>query len=239
MMNLPTVEAPKYKLTMPSTQKVYDFRPWLVSEEKIMMIAHESGDSNNILTAIQDVIKACTFDKINVDELTMYDLEACFIAIRGKAVGEIATVNMKCTECGVDNEVDIDSDQVVIKNLEKFIDVKDRTFHLNDTLGVVVKHPSVNDVVNIGVKDMNDPAEAMKLLAASIESIFSDEEVWAAEDQSVEDIVEFLEQFSKKQLDVLKPFFDVMPTSQVDVSFTCKDCKADNTKTIIGMNNFF
>jgi len=143
-MSLPKLNAPSYELTIPSLNKKITYRPYLVKEEKILMMAMESNDDRQMIRAIKDVISACTNDEVDTGHITMFDMEYVFTQLRSKSVGESVQVSMKCEECDTANEVTIDLNDVCVNSAEEVSD----TIELTDTVGVKMKYPSVDSVLN-------------------------------------------------------------------------------------------
>ena len=137
-MPLPVLEAPTYNLVVPSTKKKLKYRPFLVKEEKILMIAQESENETQILQAVKEIIKSCTFSKIDVNNIPMYDIEYIFLKIRAKSVGEVVSFQLKCEECGEYNKVEVNLEDVQVQFPENEIDPN---IQLNDSIGVAyVRH---------------------------------------------------------------------------------------------------
>ena len=150
IMALPIIESPKYETTVPSTGKKVQYRPYLVKEEKILMIAMESEDQALIVRAMKNVIKACTFDKLDPDKLCTFDIEYLFLKLRAKAVGEVSKVGLKCEKCDKATDVSINLDSIQID--AKSRGVANRIL-LTDKVGVNLRWPKMSDVETIETKE--------------------------------------------------------------------------------------
>lgn len=235
-MALPRIDSPKYELKVPSTGAVVEYRPYLVKEEKILMMAMETKDQQQMIRALRDVIAGCTEGKIQADNLAMFDLEYVFLKIRGKSVGETSKVGMKCSECGHKNEVEIDLDKVEVQGEVK----KSVKVALTDSVGVVLKYPTVKGIQKqLSKQGGNDREITMAAVASAIESIYDAANVYPAEDEKAEDIVGFLDSLTSSQFKKISEYFEDMPRLKHEVKYTCGSCKAENKQTLEGLTNFF
>ena len=192
-MPLPKIATPTYSLVLPSTEKEISFRPFLVKEEKLLVLALESEDTKQITTAIKAVLKSCIQTKgIKVESLPTFDIEYLFLNIRGKSVGESIDVNIICPDDEKTTvKVVIDLDDIKVKKTEGH----SNKIKLDDTLMMELKYPSLDEFIknNFDFKDENAMEQSFKLIAASIDKIYNEEEVWVAEDCTKKEITEFLE----------------------------------------------
>ena len=158
-MALPKLnDKPKYELTIPSTGKKVKYRPYLVKEEKILMMALESGDKNSALNAVIDTIEACVSDKVDRTQLALFDIEYMFIMIRSKSVGEISEVGIKCTSCHAVNEISIQLDNVQVKKPDGSNEIE-----LSDTIMLKMKYPSFSDVASLEGKEISATEKVLSL----------------------------------------------------------------------------
>jgi hypothetical protein len=235
-MPLPVLESPKYEVKLPATGKKVAYRPFLVKEEKILMIAMESQDQNQILTAMKDVVKACTFGKVNPDNLTMFELEYLFLKLRSKSVGEISKLNFKCEKCGKPNPVEINLDRVEVD----MTNLPERKIKLTDKIGIVLCWPKVDVILDMATKTPEEQkAMAFDLITVCIESIYDDKKVYPAEEQTRDEIVGFIESLSQAQFLKIQEFIEGMPKLTHTVNYECAHCKEKNTFKIEGLQNFF
>lgn len=231
-MALPTLQTSKYKTTIPSTGKSIEFRPFLVKEEKILMIAQESEDTSMILNAMKDIVKNCTFEKVDVDELASYDLEYLFLQLRAKSVGEIIDLQVKCDKCGELNQLQVNLEEVEIKKPTKEVDNK---VILENNIGITLKPISVKDVDGISDK----VEDFTKTLSLCIDTIFDDNNVYNVKDVSPSELETFVESMSHKHLLMIDEFMKNQPSIIYNGEYTCHSCKKKNTFTLEGLQDFF
>jgi len=230
-MALPSLTSSKYELTVPSTNTRVEYRPYLVKEEKILMIAAESEDESQMIRGIKDIIKSCTFDKMNVDRLTMFDLEYIFTILRSKSVGESSNVSLVCVSCDEPNEVTINLDTVTVT------EGVDKNIKLTDTIGMVMKYPYIDDVINAASD--TDVEAAFELIVSCIDSIYEGDEMFGAEDQTREELMTFVESLNTQQFEKINKFVLGIPHAFIDAEFNCTKCKTHNEINIRGLANFF
>jgi ribosomal protein L44E len=233
-MALPVLNAAKYKTVIPSQNKEIEYRPYLVKEEKILMIALESKDSNQILGALKDVIVSCVYNDIDADELTMFDLEALFLKLRSKSVGEKTEVTAKCDHCETENKMEIlfdDIEMPVVKN-------STTTIELTKDVGVVMSYPKIG---NLEKQDKNvEGVEGLtEILIDSIDSIYDADDVYPAQDSKREELKDFIDSLNSDQFSKLTDFFTDSPSLKYDLQFKCKNCGKDNDIELRGLDNFF
>jgi len=235
-MALPRIDSPKYELKVPSSGEVVEYRPYLVKEEKILMMAMETKDQQQMIRALRDVIAGCTEGKIQADSLAMFDLEYVFLKIRGKSVGETTKVGLKCSSCDHKNEVEINLDEVEVQGEVK----KNAKVALTDSVGVVLKYPTVKGIQKqLGKQGSNDREVTMAAVASAIESIYDANDVYPTEDEKAEDVINFLDSLTSSQFKKISEYFEDMPRLRHEVNFNCASCKAKNTQTLEGLTNFF
>lgn len=235
-MALPRIDSPKYELKVPSTGELVEYRPYLVKEEKILMMAMETKDQQQMIRGLRDVIAGCTEGKIQVDNLAMFDLEYVFLKIRGKSVGETTKVGMKCSSCNHKNEVEINLDEVEVQGEVK----KNAKVALTDTVGVVLRYPTVKGIQKQLGKQGGDEREVtMAAVASAIESIYDATDVYPTEDEKAEDVVNFLDSLTSSQFKMISEYFEEMPRLRHEVKFNCASCKSENSQTLEGLTNFF
>ena len=193
-MQLPKIETPKYHVIVPSTKEEIEFRPFLVKEEKTLMIAQESKDPNQIATAIQNIIKECTFNRVNMNQITMYDLEYIFIQLRCKSVGETAELALACSECGAENPHTVLLDKVEV---EYPTDVIDKKYQINDDIGIVLKEPSVKD--SLKIKLTNEASDLNKTIALVIDSIYDNDQVYPVNECSQKEVEAFIGAYDRRK----------------------------------------
>ncbi len=239
-MPLPKIATPTYELELPSSGETITYRPFLVKEEKLLVLAMESEDTKSITRAIKEVLKSCIKTKIKVDTLPTFDIEYLFLNIRGKSVGEEVEVTVTCPDDGkteVDVTIPIDDIQVK-KNDEHTNNIK-----LDDTLSMTMKYPSLDQFIETNF-DVNESKgtqleQSFSLIGSCIDTIYSEEEAWPASDSTKKEISEFLEQLSSSQFQLIEKFFGTMPKLSYDVVVTNPKTKKKNTVVLEGLASFF
>jgi len=231
-MALPILEVSKYETIVPSTGKRIQYRPFLVKEEKILLIAQESKSSEAILQALKDIVNACTFEKLNVDQLATYDLEYIFLQLRAKSVGENTNVEVKCEECKVANSISIDLTKVkVVQSTEKV----ESKIQLTDEIGITVRPIPVKEINNLSDK----PEDFVKMIGICIEAIYDSNKIYNREDITEKEMITFVESLSRKQVEKIERFISNQPKLSHKETFTCINCKKKNTIIIEGLQSFF
>jgi|MDTB01.2.fsa_nt_gb hypothetical protein len=232
-MPLPTLETTKYTTTVPSTQQEIEYRPFLVKEEKILMMAQETNDPKAILKVTKDILSSCTFEKLDVNTLTMYDIEYLFLQLRMKSVGEIANIKLKCQETNEYVDYELDLSEVQVTYPEKKIDNK---LQLTDKVGVTLKPISVDDAGDISLE--KEDKQLVWGIAASIDTVYDEDSVYSLSDFSEKEVTEFVESLNRSQLEKIQEFITNQPTLSHTIKF--KGPKGhDNEITITGLQSFF
>jgi len=238
-MPLPKIATPTYSLVLPSTEKEISYRPFLVKEEKLLVLALESEDTKQITTAIKAVIKSCIQTKgIKVELLPTFDIEYLFLNIRGKSVGESLDVNIICPDDGKTNvPVTIDLDDIKVVKTEGH----SNKVELDKTLMMELKYPSLDEFIknNFDFKDENAMEQSFKLIASSIDKIYNEEEVWVAADCTKKEINEFLESMNSQQFKKIEEFFTTMPKLSHTIKVTNPNTKVESEVVLEGLASFF
>lgn len=233
-MNLPKIETPKYQLTIPSTQKEVSYRPFLVKEEKILLVAQEAGEEADMLMAMKDIVSSCTFGEVNISDLASFDLEYIFLKLRAKSVGEEAEIGIKCDACGEVNKVTVNIDAIEVTKADPL----PSKLQLTEEIGVVPQYIKVRDLISISrKKDKGDILTAS--IAASIENIYDENNVYPIAEASDSDIKEFIESLNKEQIGKLEGVVTGAPKLQETISFKCTKCGVENEKVLTGIESFF
>ena len=241
---LPKLDVPIYEVKLISNDKIIRFRPFLVKEQKLFLMASESEDGKETINVIRQVLKNCVLDEINVDTLPTFDLEYIFMNMRARSVDEIVDLQYKCNNT-FKNEKDEDvrcTGTVGFKfNLLEIQPTKHEghtnQIKLTETLGVCLKYPTFEMVKKY--EDMDENAVLMHVLVDCIEYIFDKEQIYYAKDSTKEELEEFIDSMQQKDLEKFKDFFDKMPEIKKDVKFKCPKCNYEEEITIKGMQNFF
>ena len=238
-MPLPKIATPTYELELPSTKQSIKYRPFLVKEEKLLVLALESEDNKQITTAIKNVLKNCISTKgVKVETLPTFDIEYLFLNIRGKSVGEEVEVNITAPDDGVTPiPVTILLDEIKVEeNKEHSKNIK-----IDDTLMMAMKYPSLDQFIknNFNFEDSSNIDQSFELIAGCVDKIFSEEEVWAADDCSKKEIMEFLEQMNSIQFKEIEKFFETMPKLSHTVKVTNPVTKVKSDVVLEGLSSFF
>ena len=238
-MPLPTIATPSYELTLPSTKKPIKYRPFLVKEEKLLVLALESEDNKQISTAIKQVLKSCIQTRgIKIENLPTFDIEFLFLNIRAKSVGEEVEVTLTAPDDGV-------TPVNVMINIED-IEVQEQEGHtkqikLDDSLMMEMKYPSLDQFIknNFDFAGNATLDQSFELIASCIDKIYSEDEVWAAADSTKKELVEFLEQMNSTQFKQIEKFFETMPKLQHNIEIVNPKTKVKSTVVLEGLNSFF
>ena len=238
-MPLPKIATPTYELELPSTGQNISYRPFLVKEEKVLVIALESEDNKQITTAIKAVLKNCILTKgIKVELLPTFDIEYLFLNIRGKSVGEELEVNIICPDDGeTEVPVTINLDDIEIKKDEKHTN----KIKLDNTIMMEMKYPSLDQFIknNFDFNDKNAMDQSFDLIATSIDKIYTEDEVWATADCTKKEVKEFLESMNSSQFKAIESFFETMPKLSHTIKVTNPKTKVEGEVELEGLASFF
>ena len=236
-MALPRLnESPQYRMTIPSSGEEINFRPFLVKEQKVLLMAQESQDPKQIMNALLTSISNCT-QGINVSNLTTFDADYMFSQIRSKSVGESATIVSPCKECEHENTVNIKLEEIKID-----VDPKSKmTIELTPEITLKMKYPSYNDFIHTGVLDDNNTATEILLntIIACMESIMTEDDNLLVVDESKEEIEEFLNSLTSEQFDKITSFVSSIPKMYYKEEYQCSNCGTDNVLELEGLSDFF
>ena len=234
-MALPKLNTARYETTVPSTGRTVEYRPYLVKEEKILMIALESQNQNAVLRAVKDVIESCVFDDINVNNLAIFDVESLFISLRAKSVGEGVEVNVKCEECDGENQHKVDLEEIAIPEIKD----QEKNIMLTGDVGVTMRYPSFEDMENIEGEGLQSVEGIMNLISNCVDSVYDKDSVYKGSDQSENEMTEFVESLNSEQFQKLSDWFEGMPAISHTIKFDCISCKAHNEQELRGLQSFF
>jgi len=238
-MPLPTISTPTYELTLPSSDKKIKYRPFLVKEEKILILAMESEDTKQIASSIKNVISKCILSRgIKVEKLSTFDIEYLFLNIRGKSVGEHIEVMVTCPDDGktqVPMSINIDSIKIQ-KNDEHDKDIK-----LDDTYTLRMKYPSLAEFTKTNFGSMNEMKvdDTFELIASCIDQVYSEEESWSHQECTKKELSDFIESLNSNQFKMVEKFFETMPKLSHTVKVTNPNTKVESEIKIEGLQSFF
>ena len=238
-MPLPKIATPTYELELPSTGETIQYRPFLVKEEKLLVIALESEDTKQITNAIKSVIKNCIVTKnIKVESLPTFDIEYLFLNIRGKSVGEELEVSVVCPDDGETNvNVTINLDDIKIQKDEEHTN----KIKVDNSIMMEMKYPSLEQFIknNFDFNNQNAMDQSFELIASCINKIFTEEEVWSASDVTKKELNEFLEQMNSSQFKQIEKFFETMPKLSHTVKVKNPVTEIESEVVLEGLASFF
>ena len=238
-MPLPKIATPSYELELPSSGKTIKYRPFLVKEEKVLVIAMESEDTKQITNAIKAVLKSCVQTKgIKIESLPTFDIEYLFLNIRGKSVGEELEVNVICPDDG-ETSVPV---MIALEDIQvEKMDDHSPQIKLDSKLMMEMKYPSLDEFIknNFDFKEENQMDQSFQLIASCIDKIYSDEEVWATADCTKKEVNEFLESMNSSQFKLIEKFFETMPKLQHTITVTNPKTKVKSDVVLEGLASFF
>jgi len=233
-MALPSLSTPKYEFDLTSTNQKIKYRPFLVKEEKILLIASESNDENSIIDAIAEIVKSCTDNEIDLAKTAIFDIEHLFLNIRARSVDEISTIRVKCPD---DDEtyVEVKVDLTEIKMKQDPNHTKN--IKLTDNIGMIMRYPVMSDI-NLSRKESGTES-TFDMIAATVDQIYDGDKVYERQDMTKEEIVEFLEQLSSKQFQDIQKFFDTMPKLSHTLKVQNPNTGVESEITLEGFQSFF
>jgi hypothetical protein len=236
-MALPKINTPTYELEVPSTNEKIKYRPFLVKEEKILLIALESEENNQIIQAVKEIVAMCTFDKIDLGNMPMFDVEYIFLQIRSKSVGETSNLKLLCKDDGetyADVKVDLGDIKVSVDEEHT------NKIELTDEMGMIMTYPTIDSFMNTGISEITS-SNMLEVIATCILQIYDKkgEEVFDAKDQTKEELNDFIGQLNTKQFLEVQKFFDTMPKLQHTVMVKNPKTKVESEVVLNGLNDFF
>ena len=237
-MPLPQINAPTYELVIPSSKKKIRYRPFLVKEEKILVIAMESNDVADIARAVKQVLGQCILTKgIKIDKLSTFDIEYLFLNVRGKSVGETVDIQITCPDDGVTNvPVNVALDEIKVT----FDPTHDKDIILDEKLKMRMKYPSLDQFIKENFEVENVGYEqSIEMIASCVDMIFSEEETWTGSDFTQKEMVDFLEGLGSKQFKELEKFFATMPKLTHEIKVLNPKTKVQSTVKLEGLAAFF
>ena len=219
-MGLPKIAIPEYSLTLPSNGKEIKYRPFLVKEEKILLLAMESEDEKEIVNATKNVIKNCVFDDINIDDMPIFDIEYIFLWLRGRAKGEKLELKYSCPECSNALQVDVNLEDIKVNTT----DGHDTKITLNETVGIVMKYPNLAMQSKIEKLDDKQEVETLfKTIQLCIDYIYDADQMYDNKDHTEAELQEFIENLSDPQFKEVSKFFETMPKLQHTINLECNN----------------
>ena len=236
-MALPKLTTPTYELEIPSTDEKIKFRPFLVKEEKILMMAMESKASADITQAVKDIVQECTFNKVKIDDMPMFDVEYIFLQIRSKSVGEVSKLKLLCPDdekTYADVELDLNEVKVQVG------DNHTNKIDLGNGMGMIMKYPTIDSFSETGIKDIN-PSNMLEVIGTCILQIYEEEgkKVYDTKDQTQKEVTDWIEQLNTKQFKDVQNFFETMPKLKHEITIKNPKTKKESKIMLNGLNDFF
>ena len=236
-MALPKIETPTYELTLPSQDIKVQYRPFLVKEEKILLMASETGGQKDMIQAVKDIVSACTFNKINASTLPIFDLEYLFLQIRAKSVGEVSKFKILCPDdkkTYANAEIDLSKVEVQVDDNHTNKVLLDE----NRKLGVVFTYPTI-DSVSVGENIKADSKTLFNVLVNCIDHIYEGDKIYPAAESTKEELDQFVEDLTQEQFETFRHFFETMPKLKHDVEIENPNTKVKSKVTLQGIQDFF
>ncbi len=238
-MTLPKINTPEYKLRVPSTDEEITYRPFLVKEEKLLLIAQETGTEDATYRAVKTIIENCCHGRIDLEKMPLFDMEYIFLNIRAKSIGEIAKLKVTCPD---DNETKVDIEVDLTKVQVEMDKTHDARIQLSEepNIGILMSYPSIDTLGQTTTKgNKKDADKLFEMIAGSLYQIWEGEETHDAMDYSMKDKLAFLESLNHSQFEKVQKFFETMPTLKHEIEVTNPKTNVTSTVTLSGMNDFF
>jgi len=244
---LPKIDVPIFELTLPLTKQEVRFRPFLVKEEKILLMAMESNENDSIILAVKQILNNCCIDDIDIDSLPVADMELLFLNLRARSVGEVVELPYQCNNKLTNENGDEKECGNLVKLEVNILEInpevsKDHTnkIELSENMGMLMKYPSFKIVEESEkTKDLTEIEKVMNILIACIDAIYTEEEIFYAKDVPQKELIDFVENLTREQFMKVQSFFDTIPKIKKDIHFECNKCGYTEDITIEGLQNFF
>lgn len=227
-MPLPIMNTPTFKVKLHSLSNEVEFRPFLVKEEKILILAQESNEPKEMIKAMQDIVTSCSNGAVDGRELPFFDLQNAFIQLRSQSIGNMTDFILICGECGHKTETTLDLNSLTVD----YPDNHTNKIMLSDSVGVFMKYPKAEILVD-------DETPAFDLVVSCVDKIFDQDEIYNAEDEGKEEVEKFINSLSTQQFEKIVEFFQTSPRLEKTIDYTCIKCETENTVLIDGVENFF
>jgi hypothetical protein len=236
-MALPKLDVPIYEMVIPSTDEKIKYRPFLIKEEKILLIAMESGENEDIIQAVKQIVSECIFNKVKLGDMPMFDIEYMFLQIRSKSVGEVSKLKVLCQ----DDKKTYATVKVDLTEIEVQVDDNHTNkIELSDEMGVIMKYPSIDSFSTAGIAEIT-ASNMLDVIVACISQIYDKkgEEVFDAKDSTKAELIEFVEQLNTKQFQDIQKFFDTMPKLRHTITVKNPKTKKESKIVLSGLADFF
>ena len=236
-MALPKLTTPTYELEIPSTDAKIKYRPFLVKEEKILMMAMESKSEADITQAVKDIVLECTFNKVEISNMPMFDVEYIFLQIRSKSVGEVSKLKLLCPDDGktyADVELNLNEVKVQVG------DDHTNKIDLDNGMGIIMTYPTIDSFKESGIRDIN-AGNMLDVISGCIQQIYEEDgkKTYSPKDQTKKELTDFIEQMNTKQFKLVQKFFETMPKLKHEITIKNPKTKKESKITLSGLNDFF
>jgi hypothetical protein len=225
---------PTFEVTLPLSKDVVKFRPFVMKEEKLLLMAAESKDEKDVFHAIDSAVRGCTFDKVSCDSHSMVDVQYLFLQIRGKSVGEELEYNLICGECSSKTPGFLNLEEIKVKEVQGH----SNKINISNDVVVTMKYPKVKHLAVLSQED-SDIEKVYDVVAECIETIQTSEEVFSLDNSSLKDMREFVDNLTAAQFEKIQKFFGTMPAIRHTIEFNCKGCGKTNQIVLDDIVNFF
>jgi len=236
-MALPKLITPTYELEIPSTDEKIKYRPFLVKEEKILMMAMESKATADITQAVKDIVSECTFNKVKIDDMPMFDVEYIFLQIRAKSVGEVSKLKLLCQDDKKTYaEIELNLNDVKVQVGEDHTN----KIELDNGMGMIMTYPTIDSFKDSGIRDIN-ANNMLEVISGCVLQIYEEDgkKTYDSKDQTKKELIDFIEQLNTKQFKLVQKFFETMPKLKHEITITNPKTKKENKVTLTGLNDFF
>ena len=236
-MALPKLTTPTYELEVPSTDEKLKYRPFLVKEEKILLIALESGKNEDIINAVKEIVTECTFGKVDLGSIPMFDVEYIFLQIRAKSVGEVSQLSLLCPDDKTTYaKIEVDLSEVMVQ-VDKGHNPK---IELTDEMGLIMRYPTIDSFVENNISEIT-ASNMVDVIASCVLQIYDKkgEEIYETKDQTKKELSEFIESLNTKQFQKVQQFFDTMPKLKHAVELENPKTGVKSKIVLQGLNDFF
>lgn len=234
-MALPVVnDVPKYKVIIPSTGKVAFFRPFFVKEQKILMMALESKDVEQIVRATNDTIASC-IEGVDIKTLATFDVDYIFLQIRAKSVGETSNITVLCSECDSQKEITLNLEEININ-----VDQNPTEIKLNDKYTLKLRYPKYEDIIKMMIQpDLKNVGRLFQTALCSLDSLLTEDERISFDEEPEEELLKFFDGLNSEQFEKIMEFVNNIPTLKKNIKFKCQSCEHDNDQLVEGIESFF
>ena len=234
-MALPKLATAKYELTLPSTGQKVEFRPFLVKEEKMLMLAQQEGSQQSLIRAVQDLIDACTFGKLNSKKLPTFDIEYVFLQLRCKSIGEKTTVTIICPDDD-ETKVNIDINLSEVKCIKE--ENHTNNIKISDDVGVIFDYPEINKIMK-ATGSKNDATATFEVIKSCVNQVYDADNVYTRNDMEDKELDEFIESMSHDQFMKVQSFFDTMPKVKHKITVKNPKTEVESDLVLEGLQDFF